>query len=64
MSQSLHVPEDPIDFAEGQIMIPTGLYQVGNLYLLDITPFSHLRETCELEDVNEWRRSLVLSCRA
>lgn len=36
------------------------LYQVGNLYLLDITPFSHLREICELEDMNEWKTQLCV----
>lgn len=35
------------------------LYQVGNLYLLDITPFVHLREICELEDMNEWKHNFV-----
>lgn len=36
------------------------LYQVGNLYLLDITPFVHLREICELEDMNEWKTQLCV----
>ena len=41
-------------------MRPTVFYQVGNLYLLDITPFGHLREICELEDMNEWKTQLCV----
>lgn len=51
---SLRVSEDADkNFAEKLMNDADRLYQVGNLYLLDITPFSHLREICELEDMNE-----------
>ena len=36
------------------------LYRVGNTYLLDIQPFSHLRYISELEDVNEVRTQLCI----
>ena len=56
---SLRVSEDADkNFAEKLMNDADRLYQVGNLYLLDITPFSHLREICELEDMNEWKTQL------
>ena len=60
MSQSACAfPKMPIkNFAEKLMNDADRLYQVGNLYLLDITPFSHLREICELEDMNEWKTQL------
>lgn len=58
---SLRVSEDADkDFAEKLMDEADRLYQVGNLYLLDITPFGHLREICELEDMNEWKTQLCV----
>ena len=58
---SLRVSEDADkNFAEKLMNDADRLYQVGNLYLLDITPFSHLREICELEDMNEWKTQLCV----
>ena len=58
---SLRVSEDADkDFAEKLMDDADRLYQVGNLYLLDITPFGHLREICELEDMNEWKTQLCV----
>ena len=36
------------------------LYQVGNLYLLDVTSFKDLREICEREDMNEAKTQLCV----
>ena len=49
MSQSACAFPKMLDknFAEKLMNDADRLYQVGNLYLLDITPFSHLREICE-----------------
>lgn len=58
---SLRVSEDADKgFAEKLMDDADRLYQVGNLYLLDITPFVHLREICELEDMNEWKTQLCV----
>ena len=58
---SLRVSEDADKgFAEKLMDDADRLYQVGNLYLLDITPFDHLREICELEDMNEWKTQLCV----
>ena len=48
------------NFAEKLMNDADRLYQVGNLYLLDITPFTHLREIGELEDMNEWKTQLCV----
>lgn len=58
---SLRVSEDADKDFAGKLMNDADrLYQVGNLYLLDITPFRHLREICELEDMNEWKTQLCV----
>ncbi len=49
-----------MNFVDALMADADRLYQVGNLYLLDITPFSHLREICELEDMNEWKTQLCV----
>ena len=36
------------------------LYQIGNLYLLDVTSFKDLREICEREDMNEAKSQLCV----
>ena len=36
------------------------LYQVGNVYILDVQPFSDLREAIEMEDMNEVRTQLCI----
>lgn len=58
---SLRVNEDADkDFAEQLMNDADRLYQVGNLYLLDISSFDYLREICELEDMNEVKTQLCV----
>lgn len=46
-------PDADKNFANTLLEDADRLYQVGNLYLLDATPFSELRRQSELEDMNE-----------
>lgn len=46
-------PDADTGFMEKLMDDADRLYQVGNLYLLDVTSFTDLREICEREDMNE-----------
>lgn len=46
-------PDADKDFAKNLMDDADRLYRTGNLYLLDITPFTDLREIAEREDMNE-----------
>ena len=61
LTVSLRVSEDADkDFADNLMNDADRLYQVGNLHLLDIEPLGHLREICELEDMNELKTQLCV----
>ena len=51
-------PDADHEFMEKLMDDADRLYQVGNLYLLDVTTFSNLREMCEREDMNEAKTQL------
>lgn len=53
-------PDADSDFMEKLMDDADRLYRVGNLFLLDITPFSDLREICEREDMNEAKTQLCV----
>lgn len=54
LNMSLRVtPEEDRDFINRLMADADRLYQVGNLYLLDITSFKDLREVNELEEMTE-----------
>ncbi len=58
---SLRVSKDEdYDFITRLMDDADRLYQVGNIYLLDITSFSDLREICELEETNELKTQLCV----
>ena len=54
-------PDADSGFMEKLMEDADRLYQVGNLYLLDVTSFKDLREICEREDMNEAKPSFVCS---
>lgn len=51
-------PEEDHEFVARLLDDADRLYQVGNLYLLNVTPFSELRHQFELEDMNELKTQL------
>ncbi|WP_288242077.1 ABC transporter permease [uncultured Bacteroides sp.] len=53
-------PDADHEFMEKLMDDADRLYQVGNLYLLDVTTFSNLREMCEREDMNEAKTQLCV----
>ena len=53
-------PDDDTDFMAKLMDDADRLYQVGNLYLLDVTSFKDLREICEREDMNEAKTQLCV----
>ena len=53
-------PEADLNFAETLMNAADRLYQVGNVYILDVQPFSDLREAIEMEDMNEVRTQLCI----
>ncbi|EKU87863.1 ABC transporter permease [Bacteroides oleiciplenus] len=53
-------PDADHEFMEKLMDDADRLYQVGNLYLLDVTTFSNLREMCEREDKNEAKTQLCV----
>nr|WP_302830729.1 FtsX-like permease family protein [uncultured Bacteroides sp.] len=53
-------PDDDTDFMVKLMDDVDRLYQVGNLYLLDVTSFKDLREICEREDMNEAKTQLCV----
>ena len=52
--------DDDTDFMAKLMDDADRLYQVGNLYLLDVTSFKDLREICEREDMNEAKTQLCV----
>ena len=52
--------EEDHDFIDRLMDDADRLYQVGNLYLLNVTSFKELREISELEDVNEVKTQLCV----
>lgn len=52
--------EEDNDFIDRLMDDADRLYQVGNLYLLNVTSFKELREISELEDVNEVKTQLCV----
>lgn len=52
--------EDDYDFVARLLDDADRLYQVGNLYVLNVTPFSELRYQNELEDMNELKTQLCV----
>lgn len=59
ISLRLH-PEADHDFPEALMQDADHLYRVGNVYLLDVQSFDHLRRVNELEDVNEVRTNICI----
>lgn len=59
ISLRLH-PEADHDFPEALMQDVDRLYRVGNVYLLDVQSFDHLRYINEFEDVNEVRTNLCI----
>lgn len=53
-------PEEDHDFAERLMDDADRLYQIGNIYLLDITSLDTFREICEREDMNEAKTQLCV----
>lgn len=53
-------PDADSGFMEKLMEDADRLYQVGNLYLLDVTSFKDLREICEREDMNEAKTQLCV----
>lgn len=53
-------PDADHDFMEKLMDDADRLYQAGNLFLLNITPFSDLQEICEREDMNEAKTQLCV----
>lgn len=53
-------PDEDTDFMVKLMDDADRLYQVGNLYLLDVTSFKDLREICEREDMNEAKTQLCV----
>ena len=53
-------PEADHGFVDALMADADRLYRVGNVYILDIQPFTHLRYISELEDVNEVRTQLCI----
>lgn len=53
-------PEEDHDFVTRLLDDADRLYQVGNLYLLNVTSFSELRYQNELEDMNELKTQLCV----
>lgn len=53
-------PDADIDFMEKLLDDADRLYQVGNLYMLNVISFDELREICEREDVNEAKTQLCV----
>lgn len=53
-------PEEDHDFVARLLDDADRLYQIGNLYLLNVTPFSELRWQYELEDMNELKTQLCV----
>lgn len=59
ISLRLH-PEADHDFPEALMQDADRLYRVGNVYLLDVQSFDHLRYINEFEDVNEVRTNICV----
>lgn len=59
ISLRLH-PEADHDFPEALMQDADHLYRVGNVYLLDVQSFDHLRYINEFEDVNEVRTNICV----
>ncbi len=53
-------PEEDHDFSTRLMDAADRLYQVGNLYLLDITSYKDIRHQCELEDMNDLKTRLCV----
>lgn len=61
MTLSLRLtPDADVDFKEQLMNDADRLYRLGNLYLLDVTSFTQLREVCEREDMNEAKTQLCV----
>lgn len=52
--------EEDHDFSTRLMDAADRLYQVGNLYLLDIASYKELRHQCELEDMNDLKTRLCV----
>lgn len=59
ISLRLH-PDADHDFPEALMQDADHLYRVGNVYLLDVQSFDHLRYINEFEDVNEVRTNICV----
>lgn len=55
-------PEADHGFVEQLMADADRLYRIGNIYILDIQPFTQLQYVSELEDVNEVRTQLCILC--
>lgn len=53
-------PDADDDFINHLMDDADRLYQIGNLYLLDVMPYYELRKVCELEDMNEMKTQLCV----
>lgn len=53
-------PDADHDFVDALMEDADRLYRIGNVYLLDVLPFSDIRYVRELEDVNEVKTQLCI----